>query len=166
MVILGMGTAWPSQLFFFAQSVMMLVQVKYNLFGVIVYRSMGSNGGHYFAFVKTGRGPKEQWYLADDDDTRSVCWPEVLREEPFMLLSHAQLLLSSFVQMLHDSFCSECSIYLPSLYAYTWNDDEDDDWTMIDNFELRDTTNQFSRWSRVIKGVNIMKHMPSITHHQ
>lgn len=92
------------------------MQVKYNLFGVIVYRSMGSNGGHYFAFVKTGRGPKEQWYLADDDDTRSVCWPEVLREEPFMLLSHAQLLLSSFVQMLHDSFCSEFSIYLPSLY--------------------------------------------------
>eukprot|EP00435_Cladocopium_sp_Y103_P029750 s842_g7.t1 len=64
-------------------------KVKYNLFGVIVYRSMGSNGGHYFAFVKTGRGPKEQWYLADDDDTRSVCWPEVLREEPFMLLYEA-----------------------------------------------------------------------------
>jgi hypothetical protein len=37
---------------------------------------------------------------------------------------------------------------------------------MIDNFELRDTTNQFSRWGRVIKVVNIMKHMPSITHHQ
>ena len=53
-------------------------------------------------------------------------------------------------------------IYRP----YTWNDDEDDDWTMIDNFELRDTTNQFSRWGRVIKVVNIMKHMPSITHHQ
>ena len=99
---------------FFAQSVTMLVQVKYNLFGVIVYRSMGSNGGHYFAYVKTGRGPKEQWYLADDDDTRSVCWPELLREEPFMPLSHAQLSLLRCFMIGVFNICT-----IP-----TWNDDE------------------------------------------
>lgn len=83
---------------------------------------------------------------------------------------------ASFVQMLHDSFCSEFSIYIIYIiynlhiyiftiiyHPYTWNDDEDDDRTMIDNFELRDATNQFSRWGRVIKVVNMMKHMPSIT---
>lgn len=64
-------------------------QVKYALYGVIVYRSMGSNGGHYFAFVRSGRGANEQWYVADDDEVRSVTWPEVTREEPFMLLYEA-----------------------------------------------------------------------------
>ena len=44
---------------------------RYALYAVIVYRSMGSNGGHYFAYVRSGRGQDEQWYLADDDETQS-----------------------------------------------------------------------------------------------
>mmetsp|Transcript_13279 Transcript_13279/g.23096 ORF Transcript_13279/g.23096 Transcript_13279/m.23096 type:complete len:442 (+) Transcript_13279:3-1328(+) len=67
-------------------------KVKYLLFAMIVYRSMGANGGHYFAFVRSGRGPDEQWYLADDDEIRSVSFSDVQREEPFMLLYEAQRL--------------------------------------------------------------------------
>eukprot|EP00913_Durusdinium_trenchii_P006644 g6242.t2 len=64
-------------------------KVRYLLFAVIVYRSMGSNGGHYFAFVRSGRGQSEQWFLADDDDIKGVAWTDVQQEEPFMLLYEA-----------------------------------------------------------------------------
>ena len=64
-------------------------KVRYMLFAVIVYRSMGSNGGHYFAFVRSGRGQNEQWFLADDDEIKSVTWADVQQEEPFMLLYEA-----------------------------------------------------------------------------
>eukprot|EP00439_Symbiodinium_sp_Y106_P035729 s5105_g4.t1 len=67
-------------------------KVRYLLFAMIVYRSMGANGGHYFAFVRAGRGQHEQWYLADDDEIRSVSFSDVQREEPFMLLYEAQKL--------------------------------------------------------------------------
>ncbi|CAJ1335605.1 unnamed protein product [Effrenium voratum] len=65
-------------------------KMRYLIYAVIVYRSMGTNGGHYFAFVRSGRGQSEQWYLADDDEIRSVSWAEVQREEPFMLLYEAR----------------------------------------------------------------------------
>ena len=68
-------------------------KVRYLLFAMIVYRSMGVNGGHYFAFVRAGRGQHEQWYLADDDEIRSVPFSDVQREEPFMLLYEAQRLI-------------------------------------------------------------------------
>lgn len=47
---------------------------RYFIYAVIVYRSMGSNGGHYFAYVRSGRGQDEQWYLADDDETQSYSY--------------------------------------------------------------------------------------------
>ena len=65
-------------------------KMRYLLFAMIVYRSMGANGGHYFAFVRAGRGQREQWYLADDDEIRAVSFADVQREEPFMLLYEAQ----------------------------------------------------------------------------
>ena len=68
-------------------------KVRYLLFAMIVYRSMGANGGHYFAFVRAGRGQREQWYLADDDEIRSVSFADVQREEPFMLLYEAQKMI-------------------------------------------------------------------------
>eukprot|EP00931_Biecheleriopsis_adriatica_P047517 TRINITY_DN2739_c1_g1_i1.p1 TRINITY_DN2739_c1_g1~~TRINITY_DN2739_c1_g1_i1.p1 ORF type:complete len:557 (-),score=127.58 TRINITY_DN2739_c1_g1_i1:13-1683(-) len=59
--------------------------IRYTLLAVIVYKSLGS-GGHYFAYVRSGRDGKSGWCIVDDDDVRSATWSEVQQEDPYMLV--------------------------------------------------------------------------------
>eukprot|EP00440_Ansanella_granifera_P061396 gb/GFBE01066559.1/.p1 GENE.gb/GFBE01066559.1/~~gb/GFBE01066559.1/.p1 ORF type:complete len:546 (+),score=155.93 gb/GFBE01066559.1/:1-1638(+) len=62
---------------------------RYLLFAVIVYRPLGANGGHYFAYVRSRRDKKDQWSLVDDDEVKSVTWSMVQQEDPYMLIYEA-----------------------------------------------------------------------------
>lgn len=66
---------------------------RYTLFSVIVYRALG-RGGHYFAYVRSGRGNGQQWNQVDDDEVKMVAWQTVQQEEPFMLIYEAPEIVS------------------------------------------------------------------------
>jgi len=68
-------------------------QKRYSLFAVIVYRALG-RGGHYFAFVRSGRGNGMQWNQVDDDEAKMVPWAAVQQEDPFMLIYEAPEIVS------------------------------------------------------------------------
>lgn len=66
---------------------------RYTLFSVIVYRALG-RGGHYFAYVRSGRGNGQQWNQVDDDEVKIVAWQTVQQEDPFMLIYEAPDIVS------------------------------------------------------------------------
>lgn len=58
------------------------VNLKYNLYGMIVHTGQTINDGHYMAYVKSSNGI---WYCMDNDSVQVVGLQRLMNENPYML---------------------------------------------------------------------------------